>query len=491
MLADILTFDPGHPLVYNSVQFVGLFTLFFALHSVVARTNAVKKPLLLAFSLFVYYKFAGPAVALLVVIASSDYAIGRLMAGSKRPRVRNLLLALSLSVDVGCLGFFKYANFFLDTWFGLAHPGVQSPVLDLLAPVGISFYVFKTLSYIFDIHRETIDEPERDYLNYLLYVSFFPNILAGPISKARDFLPQVRAPIELDNSRASRAFFLILTGAFKKVFIADFLAMNFVDRVVQSPALFTGFENLMAAYGAAIRFYCDFSGYTDMMVGVALLLGYVLEPNFDRPYLAYNVTDFWRRWHITLSDWLREYLYLPMAYGFRSFGRLGALPAVMVTFFVSGLWHGPSWNYILWGCAHGLAICVDVLADEPRRRLEKVLPRKLVRAACVFVTFHFLCLSLVLFSCADVPTAAQMLGKIFTDTDFGVAGQWASLYALPLSALVLGYVLQFLPHRWDAWWLGLFTRLHWVFKAVVLALGILLIYQAVGTHPQPFIYLKF
>jgi len=308
-----LQYLPSQPLVFQSVTFFLLFGVFYLLYSVFFNSRPIRNGLLLIFSLYFYYKISGYFVGVMVLMASIDYFIGKGIFKAKTPQNKKLLLVLSLVMNVGALLYFKYTNFLIESWTGLVHPGIEPVLLKIVQPLGISYFVFKSLTYIFDIHREMIEEPERNWFRYLLYVSFFPNIMAGPISKARDLLPQFISKPLIDRETLSKGMFLIMLGLIKKIVFADYLAANLVDRVFESPQYFTGLDALMASYGGLLQLYFDFAGYTDMMVGFGFLMGFTIEHNFNKPFLAGNITEFWRRWHITLYNWLNEYLYQPLA----------------------------------------------------------------------------------------------------------------------------------------------------------------------------------
>ncbi len=486
-----LKYLPNQPLIFNSVLFFLLFTVFYLIYITVFNKIKARNILLLIFSFYFYYKVSGLAVILLLLMGSSDYFIGLGIFKSKKQSSKAWLLLLSLIVNLGSLFYFKYTNFFLNTWLDITQPTQAPLVLNILLPIGISFYVFKSLSYILDVYREVIEEPERNYFNYLLYVAFFPNILAGPISKARDLLPQINQKLFITNEFIGKGFFLIMCGAFKKVVIADFLAVNFVDRVFQSPHLFSGFENLMASYGATIQIYADFSGYTDIVIGIAFLLGFVVDPNFNKPFMAKNVTDFWRRWHITLSKWLNEYLYTPLSFSFRKLRRIGIILSLIITFFISGFWHGPNWTYILWGLSHGIAMTYDILSDRFRDKLKKIINIKIYNFISIFITFHFLSLSIILFKSADLNTAGVVYSKILNNLDFSLAKEWMKLYSLPFIVMIIAYVLHYLPMSWNNFLSNRYIKLNWAFKTLIFVLAVILIYQAYSSEAMPFVYLEF
>jgi alginate O-acetyltransferase complex protein AlgI len=486
-----LLYNPHSPLIYNSVLFFGLFTLLYIVYVAVYRNIAARNALLLIFSLFFYYKISGYYVVLLVLMATSDYLIGKKMAATPSQCSKKALMLLSVFLNIGALILFKYTNFLLEVGFGIFTNGPSPVLLNLIMPVGISFFVFKTLSYIFDLYRGVIEEPEKNYMNYLLYVSFFPNILAGPISKARDLLPQFSEKLQLNKELIGKAFLLILIGGFKKVFIADYLGANLIDRVFDSPEFFTGWEGLMVVYAYAMQIYFDFSGYTDIVIGLAMMLGFTVQPNFNKPFMAGNVAEFWRRWHMTLSGWFNEYLFYPLSFAFRGAKQAGVILAVLITFFVSGVWHGPAWTYILWGTSHGIAIAFTLATVDVRSRLAKSSIGGLYKFLSIFITFHFLAFSMVLFRAESLEAAVKIYRLVFTNFDISLAGQWAQKYTLPLMVMLLAFALHYSPTKWNEAVTRRFIALHWTLKAVAVFIGILIIYQAFSSDTQPFIYLEF
>lgn len=487
---DILTFSPYDPLRFNSVFFFILFTAFFAVYTVAANRIRLRNILLLIFSYYFYYRVSGTAAIILLGISVSDFFIGKSIAGAESEKRKNMLLLLSVCIDIGLLAYFKYTNFFLEQWHYLAGTEYQFSPLSILLPAGISFFIFKSLSYIIDVKREVI-EPESDPINYFLYVAFFPNILAGPISKARDLLPQFRLPTTISSETIGKGFFLIMGGAFKKVVIADYLSNNLVQRVLEGPSYFNPMETLFAFYASALRFYCDFSGYTDMVIGIALLMGFTIHPNFNQPFLAAGVADFWRRWHITLNEWFSDYLYYPLAFGLRSMKLVGAILAVMLVFFISGLWHGAAWTFIIWGLSHGIFISLELLFAPLIRRAEESPFRKPLKVVSVFITFHFIALSFVLLQSDTIGTAMVFFGNLFSAPDFSLFGEWYQVYQGPFWIMIAGYLLHFLPERMTSGAIDLFTRLHWIGKAVIFFIFIVLVYQVFSTESLPFIYLQF
>jgi len=486
-----LLYIKNKPLLFNSVLFFILFFFFYSLYLFVSKKIKLRNILLLLFSLYFYYKISGFAVIILIIISSSDYFLGLQIFKTPKEWKKKLFVFISVFINVGFLIFFKYINFLISSWFGIFIPEKEPIVLQILLPVGISFFVFKSLTYIFDIQREMIEEPERNYINYVLFVSFFPNIMAGPISKARDLLPQFSKPLQISNSMVSKGFLFILAGFFQKIFISDYLGANFIDRVFDAPQFFSGFENLMASYGAMLQIFFDFAGYTNIVIGLALLMGFTIAPNFNQPFVSGNITEFWRRWHITLSQWLNEYLFYPLSYSFRKYRKVGIIIAINITFFVSGLWHGANWTYVLWGMAHAIAMSWDVISQNFRDILKKKIPSVLYKIISIILTFHFLALSVIFFKSANLDSAFQVYSKIFTSLNFSVAGQWVMLYYKPFAVFVFAFVLHYLPLGWFDRMINAYSNLHWSLKACLFFIGVLIVFQAYSSDTQPFIYLEF
>jgi alginate O-acetyltransferase complex protein AlgI len=364
--------------------------------------------LLLAASVFFYTSWSRWLALLVVGSATLDYALALALDASSGPRRRRLLLAVSLTVNLAVLALFKYLNFFLQSLHdALAAAGVSGPfpLLDLLAPIGISFYTFEAVSYTVDVYRRRV-RAERNLGHFLLFILFFPHLVAGPIVRARDFLPQVRRRKRWDWLRMQVGVQYLLVGLFKKMVVADRLAL-YADPVFRSPEAYGSVAVWLATLAYALQIYCDFSGYSDMAVGSAHLLGYRLARNFDLPYLAANVTEFWRRWHISLSSWLRDYLFIPLGGSRGTTWR--TCRNLLLTMALGGLWHGASWHFVLWGLVHGTLLVIHrglraLLQTRPR--LDSLLrsgPGTVFRVGLTFLT---VALCWVLFR---APTASAAL----------------------------------------------------------------------------------
>ena len=316
-----------------------------------------------------FYMAWNPAyIGLILFSTLLDYTAGLQIAGAATKARKKAWLALSLVGNLGLLGVFKYFNFFsaatgdVVSLFGIE---LDTPVLDVLLPVGISFYTFQTLSYTIDVYRGRL-EPCRSLVRFAFYVTFFPQLVAGPIVRAAEFLPQIDRPPWLTRERVGDALFLIAMGVTKKVVFADFVSVNLVDRVFDDPAAFSATEVVIALYGFTLQIYCDFSGYTDVARGSAKLFGLELPENFDRPYQATSVSDFWRRWHMTLSTWLRDYLYFPLGGSRKGPGR--TYVNLWITLFLIGLWHGASWTFVIYGNLQAFAVIATRAWGDLRKR---------------------------------------------------------------------------------------------------------------------------
>ncbi|MBQ1204353.1 MAG: MBOAT family protein, partial [Alistipes sp.] len=306
----LLSYNPLSPLIFSSGLFLYLFVGFLAGYWLLKKTSRLRILYVVAFSLYFYYKSSGWYFVLLLLAATYDYLIGYSLYFTKGKTERKLLLAMSVVMNLSMLCYFKYTNFLIDLTNQLFGAGFLD-FQNIFLPVGISFFVFQSMSYTIDIYRGQL-RPLDSWLDYLFYLSFFPQLVAGPIVRASDFIPQIRQKPVVTREMLGTALFLVLTGLFKKAVISDYIALNFVDRIFDEPLLYSGFECLMGIYGYALQIYCDFSGYSDMAIGLALVMGFRFPKNFDAPYRSATITEFWRRWHISLSSWLRDYLYISL-----------------------------------------------------------------------------------------------------------------------------------------------------------------------------------
>jgi len=471
-------------LLFNSVQYGIFLIVVFVLFWALARLCLVRMMFLLVASYFFYANW-NPTFLLLIWFSSSlDFFLGWSMSLTDQRFKRKLLLAVSIAVNLGILGIFKYADFFLVNiseavqWFGLDPIRLR---LNVILPVGISFYTFQTMSYLIDLYRGKL-QPTHRYHEYLLYVSFFPQLVAGPIVRAADLLPQFDGQPRLNEEEGSRALWLIMAGLFKKVVIADFLAINLVDRVFSLPEMYTSWEVLAALYGYAMQISCDFSGYSDSAIGSALLLGYKIPLNFERPYIALDPRDFWRRWHISLSTWFRDYLYIPL--GGSRHGAWRTYLNLWLTMLLCGLWHGAEWKFVLWGALHGTAMTLTRLVqratgrEHPASWWGKFLTG--------FITFQFVCLAWIFFRAETMGDALDLLRVLFT-----FVGGIPNLAPQIAVVLALGYALHWLPETWENVVRGQFMRRPAHAQGFVLFLLIIVLYSVASSEVVPFIYYQF
>lgn len=469
-------------MLFPTIEFAAFFAIVFAVTWLLNNQNDPKKWFLVAASYLFYAAWNPNYLFILFGSSLGNYLLALWMGSLPDGRARKWLLAFGVAANLGLLGVFKYYNFFVANVDNLLSSlGVQSslPFLEVALPVAISFITFHALSYLIDVYRREL-QPTRSLVDLLFYISFFPHLVAGPIVRAKDFLSQTTHRSEPENIRLAFAVFLILGGLFKKVIVANYLSTGFVDDVFQNPTAYSSADLWLAMYGYALQIYCDFSAYTDIAIGVANLLGYRFPQNFNQPYRALSIQDFWRRWHITLSSWLRDYLYKPL--GGSHYGIAWTCFALMVTMLLGGLWHGASWNFVIWGATHGVALVVERLlgftGKDGARRLPPVI--------AWLVTFHFVCFAWIFFRSQTLDAALNYLRVMFSFQSFAVT-------VTPLVALmfVFGALTQIIPDRMqeraEVW----YDRASLTVKIAIPVIVIWLIAAASPDGVPPFIYFQF
>jgi alginate O-acetyltransferase complex protein AlgI len=464
---------------FPTIEFAAFFVVVFVVSWALMPHPRAWRPFILVAS-YVFYGWVDWRWVLLLIASSvvNTFA-ARVIAQSPSKVTRKRALVAAVAFDLGLLGTFKYFGFFVDetnAFLDALGLGSPLPIVQIVLPIGISFFTFQAISYVVDVYRgETRAASLGDVA---ILQAFFPHLVAGPIVRANELLPQLRTPRDPREVLAGPGLFLIAGGLVKKTVVADELARNVVDPVYNDPAAHSGGEILLAFYAFAAQIYCDFSGYTDMAIGLALLLGYVLPQNFNRPYLALSLQDFWRRWHITLSRWLRDYLYIPL--GGNRKGRAKTYRNLMLTMLLGGLWHGASWTFLIWGGIHGGALSVERWARErlPGFRMPAWL--------AWFVTFNVVCIAWVFFRAPNLDIAFEILGGI------GLSGP-SPLVTLPMVFLVVAAVaVQLLPQGWwrraEAWLVARPVAWQGVgFGALLVAADAAVGQQGVA----PFIYFQF
>ena len=489
MLLPTLLYSPTDPLLFNTGLFLFLFLAFMAGYTLLScrRTAALRLLYVTAFSYYFYYKNAGAWCMLLAIITLINFFCAIRMEKAETESGRKGWLWVAVGFMLGQLAFFKYTNFALDTLTGFSLLPAETH-LDLPLLIGISFFTFQSMSYIIDVYRRQMPAT-RSLTDFAFFVSFFPTLLAGPILRARTFLPQLRQPICITHQMMGSGTWFIVMGLFKKCIISDYISQNFVSRIFDNPALYSGLENLLGVYGYALQLYCDFSGYSDMAIGIALWMGFHIPPNFRAPYKSDSITDFWRRWHISLSSWLRDYLYISM--GGNRCSRWRMYFNQFMTMLLGGLWHGASWNFVIWGSVHGVALCLHKAWQQLLGHDKKYHPRGLRRVLAVMLTFHLVCFSWLFFAGSSFESSAAMLTQIFTHFQPQLITQFVAGYPEVTFLMVLGYVLHFLPTRWNERVEALMGRTPSILLAVILAAAIIWVIQVKGSEIQPFIYFKF
>lgn len=468
-------------MAFNSSLFILAFIGFYSIYTLLAKKPAYRIGLILIFNALFYWLLSKWGILIITGIGISDFLIAKQIHATKSEKQRRLLLYTSLTINIGLLLTFRH----FTQWFSLSDWTFWPMV------AGISFYVFRTLGYVMDVYHENIEQPEDNPAAYLAYIGFFPLILQGPISPAREFLPELKSGFNSSAVQHGRAFFLLISGVIKKFCLANFLTANFTERVFDNPHLFTGMENLFAAIAQAMVVYLDFSGYTDLMLGIGLLLGFNLSENFNFPYTSANITEYWRRWHMSLSKWLNEYLFFPLSFSLRSLKMWGTVIAVFITFIISGFWHGTSLNYTFWGALHGIALVWDVISAKWRSTWKSKLPTPLYTGTSVLLTFAFLVFSGIFFRQENMTTATEMIIRIFTDRDWSIFGQWLNDFSWVFAVMINTIILHWLFPEFYEQMRNLFEKSGWIIQSFLLVTVIFIAWQISGMEPVPFIYQKF
>ncbi|MCH8329773.1 MAG: MBOAT family protein [Bacteroidetes bacterium] len=398
-------------MLFNSFEFLVFFPIVLILYFSLPHKARL---ILLLISSYVFYMFWKVEYILLILASTlTDYFISQELGRTTAQRKRDLLLWSSVAINLGILVAFKYLNFItfnISELFGIMDLKIGGiPVLDVLLPVGISFYTFQTLGYTIDVYRGQI-KPERSYIRFALYVSFFPQLVAGPIERAKRLLPQFYVEHKIDPNRISSGLRLMMWGFFKKVVIADRLA-EFVNVVYNNPGDHQGFAVILATYFFAFQIYCDFSGYSDIAIGSARIMGYDLMKNFDRPYFSKSISEFWSRWHISLSSWFRDYLYIPL--GGNRVIKWRWYYNLMITFLISGFWHGANWTFLAWGFLHGTYLLIGIWGGGFKNWFNNVtgLDRSagIKRIFDVLLTFHLALFAWIFFRANNITDAFQLI----------------------------------------------------------------------------------
>ena len=471
-------------------------------YSILYKHQTPRNAYLLLLSLFFYQKSSGIYVLLLIfsIIVNFYIANGIYKSGIKSKR--KFLVSLSIFINLFVLAYFKYAYFFVNTInhiFGTAFKAhnyiniiansVGNFYLDIdkiILPVGISFFTFQIMCYVIDIYRRKL-EPLKRLDDFGFYVSFFPQLVAGPIVRASEFIPQIHKEYRISKFEFGMGVFMILNGLLKKLFISDYIAVNLIDRVFGNPVAYTGAENLLAIYAYSMQVYADFSGYTDIAIGVALLMGFRLSANFNSPYKAINVGEFWKRWHISLSTWLKDYLYIPL--GGNRKGEFNANVNLMITMLLGGLWHGASWQFVIWGGLNGIAIVIY-------KQWKKISPFSgdqswFTRFYAIFLTFNFITLTRIWFRGESMQKVDAMMGQILNAFHLNQVGEIALAYKNIMILLGFAFFIHWLPESFKQKYRIFFANLPLWAMSIVVVIVVIFIYQFQTFELQPFIYFAF
>lgn len=484
-LLNQLLYDAKNPLLFNSGFFV-YFIFFFILFYFLFRKNYKHRALVLTlFSLYFFYKASGSFVLLVIVSAVVDFGLSIYIYKTKNKALKKLLLALCIIFNLGLLFYFKYTNFFIELVNSFSTEKFN--LIHILLPIGISFYTFENLSYAIDVYKGEI-KPEKSIVNYLLFLSFFPKLVMGPIVRAKDFIPQLKKEYYVSTTDFSKGFYLIISGLIKKLIISDYITLNLVDYVFDGPNLHNGLECLVALYGYAIVIYCDFSGYSDVAIGLSKWLGITIPPNFLSPYQSTSISEFWRRWHISLSTWLRDYLYISL--GGNKKGKIRTNINLFLTMLIGGFWHGASWNFIIWGAVHGFGLIINKIWNAIFGKI-KILPSFLSNLIYGIITFHFVCFCWIFFKANDLETALTFINQIAYQFTLEGADVFFENYKYPIIMIGIGFLIHFIPDNFADRFVEKQKNFPIVYHITVLFLFIFLYSYFKSTEAVLPIYLQF
>ena len=481
-IGQLFLYDSSSPMLFSSGFFWFLFILFLPVYILLKGSKAKMVLFVVGFSLYFYYKSSGLFFLMLIGTSLIDWMLSWAIFRQKSQGKRLALMWLSVAISLSILGYFKYANFFLWNWNAMVEGNFQP--LDIILPVGISFYTFQSISYVVDVYKKRIT-PSRTWFDYLFFLSFFPALVAGPIVRADYFLPQLRKNLQPTSAMIWAGLWLVIIGIAKKAVIADYIA-QYNDLVFDNPAIYTGVQALMGVLGYTMQIYCDFSGYSDMAIGLALIMGFKLGINFDSPYQSRNLTEFWRRWHISLSSWLRDYVYIPL--GGNRKGIFRTYLNNFLTMLIGGLWHGAAWKFIFWGAMHGAGLAVHK-ACKPW--LSKIPDNAFTIFFFWLLTFIYVSFLWVFFRAASFEDSILIVKNIFVDFEFRQIPQFFTnrmVWCIMMAVLI---IMHFVPQRWADRLQDTFIRSPWIVKLIVFLISVQLVIEFMTAEVQPFIYFQF
>ncbi|MCQ2311486.1 MAG: MBOAT family protein [Paludibacteraceae bacterium] len=513
-------FDSHSPLLFTQLYFWVFFLIIYLGYALIIGRNDkrrlhLRNIYLMLVSWFFYYKTSGLFLGILACVTFTSFltAFPIRYAQQKQKKPESIFwLVVSILIDLGFLFYYKYAYFGVDVCNSLF--GTHFSIVDtILLPVGISFYTFQVISYTVDVYRRQI-QPVDNFFDFGMYVSFFPQLVAGPIVRASEFIHQLYKPFHLTHRLMGMGVFWILNGLIKKIILSDYIAVHFVDRVFDNPLLFSGFENLFALFAYSLQVYADFSGYTDIAIGVALLMGFYLPKNFDSPYKSRNPQEFWRRWHQSLSRWLKSYVYIPLGgnrtiFGCKTNKLLAGNVNSFATMLIGGLWHGASWNFVIWGGLNGIGMIIAKCWHSLMESIgfTKFIQRKKIIQAidnvlCIALTFTFITFTRLFFRASSNldpatanetawRTAKQMMGQIIGAWDSSIIPMFLWEYRNIVVLFVAGMIIHWLPSKVKQWYRIRFALLPWWGMMLCVTVAIIFVYQFITADLQPFIYFQF
>ena len=478
----MLAYEADHPMLFSSGLFWVLFLIFLPVYALLRSRRLQMVVYVVAFSLYFYYKSSAWFFMLLIITSVLDWCLSRIMSDTRKLWKRRLCLWLSIGMSLSILGFFKYANFFLWNWNQMVEGNFQP--LDIILPVGISFYTFQSISYIVDVYKGRVS-PTETWIEYLFFLSYFPALVAGPIVRADYFLPQIQNRDHASRQEMAAGLWLIILGLVKKAVVADYIA-QYNDLIFASPTGYSGLESLMGVVGYVVQIYCDFSGYSDMAIGISAIMGFRLTRNFDFPYKSRNLTDFWRRWHISLSTWLRDYVYIPLGGNRR--GTLRTYVNNFLTMLVGGLWHGAAWKFVIWGGMHGVGLIVH---KALRPWLVKIPDTWPVKAASWTLTMAYVSFLFIFFRAASFEDAWLIIRNIFGNFDIAYLAPFVRMRYVWLIFVAMIIAVHSLPTRWINAAGDWFVRAPFGAKLAVFIVAVQLVVQFMSEDVMPFIYFQF
>ncbi|MDE6536155.1 MAG: MBOAT family protein [Muribaculaceae bacterium] len=478
----MLGYSPNAPMLFSSGLFWTLFLIFLPIYGLLKGSRTKMAIFTILFSLYFYYKSSGIFFLLLIATSLIDWSLSHAIFRTRKRGGRLALMWLSVGISLSVLGYFKYANFFLWNWNAMVKGNFQP--LDIILPVGISFYTFQSISYVIDVYKQRI-EPTKSYFDYLFFLSFFPALVAGPIVRADKFLPQIRENKPVAHAMVWTGLWLIIVGLLKKAVIADYIA-QYNDLVFDNPSAYPGVQSLLGILGYTMQIYCDFSGYSDMAIGLALIMGFDLGINFDSPYQSRNLTEFWRRWHISLSSWLRDYVYIPL--GGNRKGVIRTYINNFLTMLIGGLWHGAAWKFVFWGAMHGVGLAVHK-AFKPV--LKRIPDNWLTIFISWLLTMVYVSLLWVFFRAASFSDSLLIISNIFKDFNLAQLPEFYHARTLWCWLMLLVMVMHFTPQRLTDRICTAFVRSSITTKLILFLVAVQITIELMTAEVVPFIYFQF